>query len=43
MVFKREEEIELVFRVLTVVSCVTLKIGFFRIVFQFFGIALTRP
>ena len=34
---------ELVFRVLTVVSCVTFKVGLLRIVFQFFGIVLTRP
>ena len=34
---------QLVLRVLTVVSCVTFGTGFLRLVFQAFGIALTRP
>ena len=33
---------ELVLRVLTVVSCVTFVIGFLRLAFQVFGITLTR-
>ena len=34
---------KLVLRVLTVVSCVTFRIGFFSLALQFFGIALSRP
>ena len=33
---------ELVLRVLTVVSCVTFVIGFLRLALQVFGIALTK-